>query len=248
MSRRTVGTAVLCVLFSARAIPGAVDIQSGKAIFESRCALCHGLNGGGGRGPDLRRPTLAHAADVQEIQSVIENGIWPDMPAAWYLSPDELASVAAYVRSFGTVAPERVPGDPQHGKILYARSRCASCHVLNGEGAGIGPDLTGIGARRGAVQLRQTIVDPAKSMPDGFLVVDLVTSSGEAIRGIRLNEDTFTIQIRDLQGGLHSFRKAELSQISKLRNQTPMPAFGSQLSGSDLEDLIAYLVSQRGRP
>jgi putative heme-binding domain-containing protein len=235
------------VLFGVGPAAGAVDLNAAKEIFQSRCALCHGLNGGGGRGPDLRRPTLTHAANVAEIQSVIENGIWPDMPPAWYLDPDELASIAAYVRSLGTVPPEKLPGDPQRGKLIYARSACASCHVLNGAGAGIGPDLTGVGSRRGAAQLRQTILDPAKAMPDGFLLVDLVTPGGEAIRGIRLNEDTFTIQIRDLQGGIHSFRKADLGRLDKLRNQTPMPAFGSQLAGPDLEDLIAYLTSERGR-
>jgi putative heme-binding domain-containing protein len=255
MHHRYAATVVVTVLLCTTAIPAQrqrsngrarVDLAAGKLIFEARCALCHGLNGGGGRGPDLRRPKLTHAADLQGIKFVIENGIEPDMPEAWYLSADELANVAGYVRSLGTVPPEKLTGNPQHGKFVYARSGCPTCHVLNGQGTGIGPELTGIGSKRGAARLRETLLDPAKTIPEGFVLVDAVTASGEHVRGIRVNEDTFTIQIKDLEGSIHSFRKTELAQFNKVRDQTPMPAFGAQVAERDLDDLVAYLGSERG--
>lgn len=239
-------TAALGVLFAAVISAGPTDIGAGRAIFQARCALCHGLNGGGGRGPDLRRPKLTHANDEAELKAVISTGIPPGMPAAWYLSPDELANVATFVRSLSSVAQERLAGDPERGRAIYVRSSCASCHIFNGEGVGIGPDLTGIRTRRGAAQIRATLVDPSQTIPEGFLLVEAVTSSGKTIRGIRLNEDTFTIQIKDLQGNVYSFRKSELTQLKKLRNQTPMPSFGGTLSASELDDLVAYLASDRG--
>jgi cytochrome c oxidase cbb3-type subunit III len=224
------------------------DVASGKRIFEGHCALCHGLDGGGGRGPSLRRPKLGHAADDEALKSLIENGIPPEMPPAWFLSKEEIANAAAYVRSLGNVPPEILPGDPARGKNIYSRSSCSSCHILDGEGSGFGPDLTDVGARRGSAHLRQTLQNPAKTIPENFLLVEAITSSGQTIRGIRLNEDTFSIQFKDQQGRFYSFRKSELRNLKKLRGETPMPSFGSMFSPAELDDLIHFLASQRGKP
>ena len=50
--------------------------------------------------------------------------------------------------------------------------------------------------------------------------MELVISSGETIRGIRLNEDTFSIQVKDSSNVIHSFRKADLSELRKLRGKS----------------------------
>lgn len=224
------------------------DLAAAKLIFESRCALCHGIDGGGGRGPSLRRPKLVHAADDDALKSVIENGIPPDMPDTWYLSKEEIASVAAYVRSLGKISPEILPGDPARGKAIYARSGCSACHILDGEGSGYGPDLTEVGARRGSAHLRNTLQNPAKTIPENFLLIEATTNSSQTVRGIRLNEDTFTIQLKDQQGRSYSFRKSELRELKKLRGETPMPSYSSVFSVAELDDLVQFLASQRGKP
>jgi len=224
------------------------DVAAGKLIFERHCAPCHGIDGGGGRGPSLRRPKLVHAADDEALKSVIENGIPPEMPEAWFLTKDDIATVAAYVRTLGNVPPETLPGDAARGKSIYAANHCSGCHILDGEGSGYGPELTDVGARRGSARLRESVQNPAKNVPENFLLVETTTGSGQTIRGISLNEDTFSIQLKDQQGRFYSFRKNELRNLKKLRGETPMPAYGSILSAADLDDLIHFLASQRGRP
>jgi cytochrome c oxidase cbb3-type subunit III len=228
--------------------PAAPDVAAGKLIFEGRCALCHGIDGGGGRGPSLRRPKLAHAADDEALRGLIENGIAPEMPDAWYLSKEEINNVAAYVRSLGNSPPEILPGDPARGKAIYVRSGCSACHILDGEGAGYGPELTDVGARRGSARIRETLQNPSKTIPENFLLVEVTTNSNQTFRGIRLNEDSFSIQLKDERGDFHSFRKSELRELKKLRGETPMPAYGSALSTVELDDLINFLASQRGKP
>jgi hypothetical protein len=65
-------------------------------------------------------------------------------------------------------------------------------------------------------------------------------------KGIRLNEDSFTIQLKDLGGRFHSFRKAETLAIHKDFGQTPMPSYAGKLSESELDNLVAFLASLRG--
>ncbi len=223
------------------------DVPAGRKIFESQCALCHGQTGGGGRGPALNRPQLEHAPDDAALRRVISDGLDPEMPAAWQLTPREVESVAAYVRSLGSAPQETLPGDPARGARVYEARGCSGCHMIAGQGAGFGPELTAIGARRNAAWLRQAVLDPAASLPQGFAWMAATTAAGETVRGIRVNEDAFTIQIKDAGGRFHSFRKAELRELRRLTGETPMPAYRGRLTEGELDDLVAYLARLRGK-
>jgi len=223
------------------------DVALGKKRFESQCALCHGQTGGGGRGPSLQRPKLDRAPDDTALRKLISEGIPPEMPGAWQLNDHEVASVAAYVRSIGTVVAEPVPGDVAHGGQVYRAKGCNSCHMIRGEGSGFGPELSDIGTKRSLAHLRESIVAPEASVPDGFLLVELVTVSGRTVRGIRMGEDTFSIQIKDASSQFNSFRKSELKDVRRLRGKSPMPSYEHSIAAGDLTDLIAFLASQRGK-
>jgi cytochrome c oxidase cbb3-type subunit III len=247
-----IGTAILLTLAVVRAMAQsgtetAPDPNAGRKIFESQCALCHGQTGTGGRGPGLNHPKLHKAPDDDALRKVIANGIDPEMPGAWQLTPREVASVAVYVRSLGSVPPEALAGDAARGAAVYQARGCAHCHMIGGAGEGLGPELSEIGARRNGAYLRQTLIKPTASLPEGFLYVAAVTASGQTVRGIRVNEDSFTIQLKDAQGQFHSFRKAELKELRRLRQESPMPSFEGSLSAAELDDIVAYLASLRGK-
>lgn len=194
------------------------------------------------------RATLAKAPNEAALRNLIKEGLQPEMPGSWQLSVREIASVAGYVRSLGLVKPEALPGDPTRGTSVYRAKGCAGCHILAGDGTGHGPELTAIGAKRNASYLRASIRTPAESLPDDYLLVEIATAGGRSIRGLRANEDPFSLQLRDLETGrFMTFRKSDLRQLRYLDQQSSMPAYPeAALSNVDLEDLIAYLAVQRG--
>src|SRR5262249_46956428 len=147
----------------------------------------------------------------------IRNGVRDtEMPPTDTLTNREIWQLAGYVRSLGQLPSEAVRGDAQNGQNLYRnKGRCVQCHIIRGEGGSLGPELTAVGARRGADQLRRTLLNPESTLPDGFLQVRMVTNDGRQVTGIRLNEDTFTIQVRDLNGRLYSFMKADLRDYQR---------------------------------
>jgi putative heme-binding domain-containing protein len=237
---------VLLLSFAA-VLAAQLQAQSpGRKLFEAQCALCHGQNGGGGRGPTLLTPKLNRAPDAASLERVIANGIDPEMPGAWQLSPNEVKQLATYVLSLGKVAQEIVPGNAEHGRAVYARQGCPSCHLIDGSGSGYGPELSAIGARRNAAHLRQSIAEPAAALADGFLMMEATPVAGTPVTGIRLGEDPFTVQLASATGKLFSFRKAELRQLKPLPGRTPMPAY--KLTAGDLQDLVAYLAARKGKP
>jgi cytochrome c oxidase cbb3-type subunit III len=227
--------------------PAAVgDPVLGQKRFESQCALCHGQDGTGGRGPNLRRPKLDHAPDDAALRKVIAQGIQPEMPGAWQLSVHEVASVAAYVRQIGSAPMEPIAGNAVHGEQVYKSKGCANCHMIAGTGSGYGPELSDIGSRRNVAFLRESILSPEASVPDRFLMIEAVTNAGVTVRGLRANEDSFSIQIKDAKGQFSSFRKSDLKELRKLSGKSPMPSY-KDLTKDELTDLTAYLAGLRGK-
>ena len=225
------------------------DLKNGQQLFMAQCARCHGPKGEGGRGAVLTQPRLPHAPDDQSLFIVIRDGIrGTEMPGGYALDTRETWQLTAYVRSLGRMASETVPGDPKRGQQLYqAKGHCSQCHIISGEGGSLGPELTEIALRRSAAHLRAAILDPGSALPEGFSQVALVTKEGRRITAVRLNEDTFTIQVRELNGGVHSFFKEDLKELHKEPGRSPMPSFRGVFSASEVDDLTAYLVSLRGK-
>lgn len=229
------------------------DEAKGKQLFLGMCSRCHGLEGGGGEGPNLNRPVLTHAADNQALLAIIRDGI-PNtgMPRVRRMTDAELNALVVYVRSLSRVAKVAITGSAENGKAVYNRLGCASCHTIAGQGGSFGPELSNIGALRAPAYLRQAIVDPAATLPRGvllvpgrgfneFLPVRVVTRDGREVRGLRVNEDSFTIQVKDAANQLYSFRKADLQTLDKELGQSLMPNYSGKTSASELDDLVAYL-------
>jgi len=223
------------------------DVAQGKRLFQNNCAPCHGIDGSGGSGPALTRPKFARAPDNESLVELITGGI-PDrgMPPSWHLGITGPRQVAAYVRTLGEIKETTVTGNAAHGRAIFQKSGCSACHIVSGEGAGLGPELTDIGLRRTPSVLRKTVAQPDSAIPDGFVMITVQPREGPEVRGMRINEDSFTIQIKDASGRYHSYRKLDLVKIEKDPGKTFMPAFASSLSGAELDDLVAYLASLRG--
>jgi cytochrome c oxidase cbb3-type subunit III len=223
----------------------AKTVDLGTSLFERNCVVCHGIGGSGGRGPALNRTRLALAPDDSALRALIREGHPPEMPGNQFFSEDDLEVVARYVRSLGKTEVEEVRGDAARGAEVFTRSGCPACHIIAGKGAGYGPELTDLGDRRSARYVRQAILKPTADLPEGFLMVRAVTADGQATRGIRVNEDTYTLQLKDVTGRFYSFRKTDLKEIEKLVGESPMPSFEGILSTTDLDDVVAFLLSSQ---
>jgi putative heme-binding domain-containing protein len=224
------------------------DLARGRKLFDAHCSRCHNMGGTGGEGPSLAGPTLRHAKDEDSLVKIVQEGIeGTEMPGTWMLSEREARLVAAYVLSLGRVEAAPVEGDPTRGRgVFEGESGCGNCHTVEGEGGILGPELSDVGLRRGIDYLRQSLVSPGAVVADGYLVVRARTRSGDEVVGVRMNEDTFTIQLRDQAGRIHSLSKLDIAGLEKAFGESLMPDYGSELSASELDDLIAYLASLRG--
>ncbi len=224
------------------------DLADGKATFRSNCAFCHGLVGGGGRGPALNLGRFLHGSTDDDIKSVITRGVPGTTMPAFEFEADELKNLIVYVRTLSATANKReegsLQGDPSSGRKVYERSGCGGCHRIGTEGSVYGPELTRIGAGRSTEYIRESIVNPSADVPQEYAGVTVVTRDGKHITGVRINEDTFSVQIRDMSQSFQMFQKNEVQQVIS-ETKSLMPTYSS-LSPSDLQNLIAYLDTLRG--
>lgn len=250
---------VLCILL---ALCAAWPAGTGELLYRTHCAPCHGPDGDGGRGSNLAVRNLPRAPDDATLSAIVTQGIPGTQMPGTRMTEEENRQLVAYVRSLGRSQLAQVSGDRQNGqRLFWSKGNCGQCHTVGPRGGHMGPDLTEIGARRSPAHLRTSLLDPEADvpetfavyrrvifMPDNFLQVRVVASDGRQITGIRVNEDAFTIQIRDYSDRFYSFAKDELRELHKDWGKSPMPNYRSILSESELRDVLAYLVSLQGEP
>jgi cytochrome c oxidase cbb3-type subunit 3 len=222
------------------------DLAQGKKLYGGRCAGCHGPGGEGGKGANLAVPLLPRAAENSALYLVIRYGIpETEMPGS-NMTPREIWQLATFVRTLGRLSAEAVHGDAARGsQLVHGKGGCLQCHAIGLEGGRTGPTLTDIGVRRGPSHLRAKLLDPVRDIPDQFRIVELKTREGQAVSGVRLNEDSWSIQVRGFDDKLHSFWKQDLTQL-KVERRTVMPSYREKFNDGELNDIIAYLAGLRG--
>lgn len=228
----------------------ASSIDQGRRIFDGSCARCHGFDGFGGTGPNLQRSEVTRPGNEAALHAIVLNGIpTRGMPPTPGLQENDLRELTAYVHRLRGSDSGAWTARAARGEQIYKRLDCNTCHIVRGVGRGIGPDLSRIGVKRRPQELRDDLLNPAATLPRAgsvteYLPVRVATDQGRAISGLRINEDAFSIQVRDGVGRVHSFKKSDLTQIERHFDRSLMP--GYSLPDTELDDLVAYLSSLRG--
>jgi cytochrome c oxidase cbb3-type subunit 3 len=234
-------------------------VQVGASRFRISCALCHGLHAqGGSRGPDLTRGTWSHGGSDAEIFATIRQGVSGTLMAPHDMTDAETWAIVAYLRSLAPGPMEAVRGDPNKGRqLFFGEATCSNCHMVEGEGGRLGPDLSNVGAARSPDYLARKIrgdndalavglKGPEMDWPREYEEVTIVKRDGKTVSGVLRNEDLFSIQFMDLAENLQLYLKKDLQTIT-VQHKSVMPAFGdNSLNESKLEDIVAYLDGLRG--
>jgi putative heme-binding domain, Pirellula/Verrucomicrobium type len=222
------------------------DIEAGVRIYGAQCALCHGPNGDMVNGVDLRRSRFRRAVTDEDLAKVMANGAPGGMPA-FSFSPAETTALIALIRAgFDPTGTAVKVGNIERGRKVYAgKGSCGTCHRVMGVGPRTAPDLSDIGALRTPAALQRSLLEPDRGMLPINRPVTIETVDGKTIRGRRLNEDTYSVQLIDDSERLISVLKSNIKTM-ELAKTSPMPSVEKTLTADEVADLVAYLLSLRG--
>jgi putative heme-binding domain-containing protein len=224
-------------------------IETGARLYTAQCSVCHGTNGDLITGVDLRAGKFLTVRTDEDLMRLLATGRpAAGMPSFAVLHSDESRAIIAYIRSgFDATTTDVKIGDAGRGATLFdGKGGCTSCHRVNSRGAYTATDLTEIGSVRTPASLQRALVDPAQAILPTNRSVRAVTRDGRTVRGRRLNEDAYTIQLIDEQSRLVSLLKADLRSLEFVPSSS-MPSFQNTLTADERADVVAYLLSLKGR-
>jgi putative heme-binding domain-containing protein len=233
------------------------SIAKGKELFQGTCANCHGIDGSGANGPNIQK--AAATMGPEGLYTRMTSGaIGTAMPNFSFLGDDKIWAIADYVATLGQHSAGGELGDALKGKEIYEAKGCSTCHSIAGQGGDTGPDLTAIGTQRAAALLRNEVLDPGASLPldthglaeraayHAYDMYRVTLKGGKQIEGMRENEDSFSIQLRDAKGQIYSVEKYNVDKIEPEPGKSFMPSYKGKLTDEQVNDLVAYLASLGG--
>jgi cytochrome c oxidase cbb3-type subunit 3 len=231
-------------------------ITQGAVLFRQECVFCHGVAARGGmRGPDLTTGSWSHGGSDPDLARTISAGVPGTAMPANQLTTDEIWQIVAYLRTLEQPVAA-TNGDHRRGEALFfGAARCSSCHIVNGRGGLLGPELSTVGSARSRAYIVESIREPNRQLTQNrvfgesvslkYDTVTAVTADGRTIVGVPMNEDTFTLQVMDMSERIHSLEKKSLKSL-RHEDRSLMPSYDTgRLSNADLDDLVVYLQSLR---
>ena len=224
--------------------------REGREIYNRACTSCHGKDGeAGDRAPALAARRRYLRTSEQDLFDSIKHGIPGTLMPSTSLPDGDVRKIVAYIRSLRATAldaPE--DGNVNRGReIFQTKGRCTECHMLNGRGGILGPDLSNIAAERSTVFLREALTKPKPHPPAGFQPVRIVTVDGARIRGLVKNEHNFSMQVLGEDGKLHLLAREEIREVEYEKASLMPSDFGQTLKADEFQDLMAFLSRQGTR-
>ncbi|MCI0358658.1 MAG: ThuA domain-containing protein [Planctomycetaceae bacterium] len=137
-----------------------------------------------------------------------------------------------------------VKGDVAAGKVVF-KNQCAKCHTHFGEGAKIGPDLTGT-AVHPKHELLMQLIDPSRNVEGNYRVYSVLTVDGIAISGLLASETRTSIELVDSEAKRHIVQREDIANLQASSKSLMPEGFEKQVKPEEIRDLLEFLT-QRGQ-
>ena len=131
--------------------------------------------------------------------------------------------------------------DLSAGHQLF-KTHCANCHVLNGNGSRIGPDLTG--SDRGNLSyLLENLIDPSALVAESYQMRIFLLEDGRTISGLTINENSRTIEVQTPAQKM-TIEKSKIENERKTKLSLMPEGLLNKLDRQQKIDLLAYLMKK----
>ncbi len=185
-----------------------------------------------------------HARQIRGLDDKVLNQklteVWGDVRAS---GEDKKKSIAKFK---SLLTPERLKkADPAKGRLLFSQT-CALCHTLYGEGAKIGPDLTGSG-RSNLDYLLENVIDPSAIVGADFKMSVVTTKDGRVLNGIITAKTDRTVTLQSL-GEQTVLERSEITEMKDSATSLMPEGLFDAMDEDQVANLNSYLMSPRQVP
>lgn len=134
-------------------------------------------------------------------------------------------------------------GDVALGEAVFTRATCNACHTVSQNEAQKGPYLGNITETYRRNELAEAILDPNKTIAQGFATNLFTLKDGSSLAGFVTNEAGDSVTIRDITSQEHQFKKSEIKERATLETSLMPPGLMLPFTVHEMASLLDYLES-----
>ena len=132
-------------------------------------------------------------------------------------------------------------GDPNHGRAVYNKAQCASCHRFGHSGVSIGPSLTSVAKRFSKREILESILYPSHVVSDQYASKKVLTLDGRILVGMVTQNADQEIEIRDANNHITMVKESEVDQILPSKSSIMPSGSMDSLTLGEISDLFSYM-------
>ena len=233
---------------SAEAVQELEGLLGGKpAMREAAVAALAASRPGSQRLLALHAEKKLPAGTVAAAGRLLRSSPYPDlrnkaliaMPAPGKMDPKKLPSIAELAARRGSAAKGR--------KLFEASAKsnlqCMKCHMAQGRGGQVGPDLSMIGKKASRENMIESILYPSKAVADQYATWNVTNKRGVTVQGLLVEDTPAAVVVRDTEGRDTRIAQKNVEKKEKSLKSLMPEDVAAHLSPEDLVDLVEYLLT-----
>ncbi len=184
---------------------------------------------------------------IRQLRSLKDPDIDARVAALWpQLDDSPSAKKQLFARYKQLLAPARLQSaDASAGRRVFQQT-CAVCHTLYGEGAKIGPELTG-SDRRNLDYLLDNILDPSAVVPENYRAWVVSMKDDRVLNGIIISQNEKLVTLQTTSEKL-VLQRSEIDSMNQSQLSMMPEGLLQGLSEEQVCDLVSYLMSSAQVP
>jgi putative membrane-bound dehydrogenase-like protein len=135
-------------------------------------------------------------------------------------------------------------GNVQNGVVVFKESgTCAKCHIVNGEGIEIGPNLSEIGDKLSRESMFESILFPSAGISHNYETWLVASEDGTVVSGLLVSKTEAMTTIKDINGIVHNIQSDDIEDQKRLKLSLMPQDLVKEISEQELVDLVDYLMT-----
>jgi putative heme-binding domain-containing protein len=154
---------------------------------------------------------------------------------------DKTPKIGTLKSAEAIAAVVKMKGSASLGEAIFTKATCVACHTVSQDVAQKGPYLGNITETYRRPELAESILDPNKTIAQGFATNLVTAKSGAVVMGFVTDEAGETVTLRDIASQEHTFAKADIAKRENLPTSMMPPGLMLNFSVYEMASLLDYL-------
>jgi len=133
-------------------------------------------------------------------------------------------------------------GDAGNGRIVFfSTGTCHKCHVVDGMGREIGPNLTEIGSKLSREAMFESVLYPSAGISHNYEMWTAVLSSGTTVNGLLVSSTDAEVSLRGDDALVRKFPRTDIEELVKQKISLMPADLQKTMTSQELADVVEYM-------